>query len=124
MNLVDSSAWLSFFFGDANSKNFENIIKNHEEILVPSICLYEVFKTVLSVSSENDAINAIVQMKKGKLVNFDLDIALLAGKISHENKLAMADSIILASAQIHQATIWTLDADFKHFENVKYFQKI
>jgi predicted nucleic acid-binding protein len=35
----------------------------------------------------------------------------------------MADSIILATAQLHNATIWTQDADFKGIAGVKYFPK-
>jgi predicted nucleic acid-binding protein len=36
----------------------------------------------------------------------------------------MADSIILATAQMCDATIWTQDSDFKNISGVKYFPKI
>lgn len=36
---------------------------------------------------------------------------------------AMADSIIYATAKKYNATLWTQDADFKDFENVKYIEK-
>jgi predicted nucleic acid-binding protein len=34
----------------------------------------------------------------------------------------MADSIILAIAQLKKATIWTQDIDFKNIDGVKYIK--
>jgi len=35
----------------------------------------------------------------------------------------MADSVILATAQLHNATLWTQDEHFKALEGVKYIAK-
>jgi predicted nucleic acid-binding protein len=35
----------------------------------------------------------------------------------------MADSIMLATAQVFSATLWTQDADFKILEGVRYIEK-
>jgi predicted nucleic acid-binding protein len=35
----------------------------------------------------------------------------------------MADSIILATAREHRATVWTLDEDFSGLSDVRYFAK-
>jgi predicted nucleic acid-binding protein len=35
----------------------------------------------------------------------------------------MADSIILATARAHQATLWTQDAHFKEIPGVRYIEK-
>jgi predicted nucleic acid-binding protein len=48
-------------------------------------------------------------------------LALEASKLSLTHGLPMADSIILATAKLHRATIWTQDADFKELPDVKYF---
>jgi len=37
--------------------------------------------------------------------------------------LAMADSIILATARAYNATLWTQDEHFKDIEGVKYIEK-
>jgi len=37
MNVVDSSAWLSYFAGDKNSGSFAKPIEAIEELLVPSL---------------------------------------------------------------------------------------
>ena len=48
------------------------------------------------------------------------DLALEAALISGETGLPMADSIILATARLHRATLWTQDADFEGMEGVEY----
>lgn len=123
MNIVDSSAWLEYFANTKYARHFEKVIEDIKSLIVPSISLYEVFKKVLSEKDENTAIQIIAHMKVGKVVDFDLPIALSAARISSEYKLPMADSIILATARKYGATIWTLDEDFKDIEGVKYFKK-
>ena len=44
MNVVDSSAWLSYFADDKNAGSFAKPIETIDELLVPSITLTEVFK--------------------------------------------------------------------------------
>ena len=52
MNVVDSSAWLSYFAGDANATEFSILIENIEELIVPSITIIEVFKYILRQRGE------------------------------------------------------------------------
>jgi predicted nucleic acid-binding protein len=40
-----------------------------------------------------------------------------------ENKIPMADSIILATARLYGATVWTLDEDFSGLPDVRFYQK-
>jgi predicted nucleic acid-binding protein len=56
-------------------------------------------------------------------VALDTTIALSAAKLSAELGLPMADSIILATAQARNATLWTQDVDFKNLEGVEYVEK-
>jgi len=50
-------------------------------------------------------------------------IAVNAATISSELKIAMADSIILATTHTHRATLWTQDADFAGIGSVQYIKK-
>ena len=61
-------------------------------------------------------------MQKGKIVELTANIAMNAAKLSLQNRIPMADSIILATAQAYQCVIWTQDSDFQNIEGVKYFQ--
>ena len=68
-------------------------------MIVPSLSLYEVFKRVLQQRDENDAIQAIAIMQQGMVVDLDASLALSAARLSVENKLPLADSVILATAR-------------------------
>lgn len=123
MNLVDTSGWLEYFVDGPQASSFEKPLQNTENLIVPTICLYEVFKVVLREKGENDALQAVALMKQGKIIDLTSEIALEAAKISFDQKLPMADSIILATAWAFRATIWTQDTDFLKFKGVKYFPK-
>ena len=123
MNLVDSCGWLEFFAGGENAAFFGTPLKKTDELLVPTISIYEVFKSVLRQRGESAGLQAVALMQQGKVVDLTSDISLTAARLSVENNLPMADSIILATGILHQAIIWTQDIDFKGFDGVKYISK-
>ncbi len=123
MNVVDSSAWLEYFIDGPNADFFSSPIEDVKNLIVPTVSLYEVFKKVLAEKDEAEAFKTIAQMKQGHVVDFDEDTALSAARISIENKIPMADSIILATAKSHKATLWTQDEHFKEMTGVKFRQK-
>lgn len=120
MNVVDSSVWLEYFANGPNASFFAAAIENTEELLVPSLTLYEVFKKVLQQRDEGRALHAVALMQQGTVVDLDSRIALDAARLSVACKLPMADSAILATAHAYGATLWTLDADFKGLPGVQY----
>ena len=123
MNVVDSSGWLEYFADGPNAEFFAAAIENVEELIVPVISLYEVFKRVHQQRSEGDALQAVAMMEQGQVIELNSSLALSAAKISLELKLPMADSLILATTRANGATLWTQDADFKDLENIKYISK-
>ncbi len=123
MNVVDSSAWLSWFSGDANADRFSRPIENVDTLIVPSITITEVFKCIFRQRGEDMALVAIAHMEQGKIVPLDNLLATDAALYGIEHKLPLADSIIFATAQKYGAVIWTQDADFKSLEGVRYFPR-
>ncbi len=123
MNLVDSSGWLEYFAGAKNAKNYAPAIEDLKHLIVSTINLYEVYKKVLSEKNEQMALTAISVMQQANVVDVTPEIALHAAKISVENKIPMADSIIYATALSQGAILWTQDEHFRDIENVKYFEK-
>jgi len=120
MNVVDSSAWLEYFAAGPNSTFFSDAIENINDLIVPTLCLYEVFKRINVQRSENEALQAVAAMQQGHVVDLDAAIALSAARISIDQKLPMADSVILATARMNKAILWTQDSHFERLENVKY----
>ena len=123
MNVVDSSAWLSYFAGDNNADIFAGPIENIEKLLVPSMTITEVFKCILRQCDEDMALEAIAHMEQGQVISLDGHIAVNAAYYGHRYKLPLADSIIYATARKFEAVLWTQDADFETLEKVKYFPK-
>jgi len=123
MNIVDSSGWLAYFADEPNAKHFLIPLNDTASLVVPTVTIYEVFKVVLRESTENEALQAAVAMRKGTVVDLTVSLAIAASKLSLEHNLLMADSIILATAKEFGATIWTQDSDFENIGDVKYFPK-
>jgi len=123
MNIVDSSGWLEYFAEGSNADFFAPAIEDTANLLVPVICIYEVFKKVLQQKGENQAQIHVGDMKHGKVIEMDESLALSAARLSAELKLPMADSLILATARAHNAILWTQDEHFKDLDGVKYVEK-
>jgi predicted nucleic acid-binding protein len=123
MNLVDSCGWLEYFADGPNADFYAPALEDPGSLLVPTICLLEVFKRILQQRGEDEALQAAAAMHQGLVVSLDAPIALRAARISHDLKLPLADSVIMATAQSYSATIWTQDSHFKGLEGIKYTEK-
>lgn len=124
MNVVDSSGWLEFFADGVNAEQFAQPLSDLGLLIVPSISVFEVFRVVCRQRGEEQALQAAALMQHGRLVELSSSLALYAAKLSIELKLPMADSIILATARLHEATLWTQDNDFEGIDGVRYFPKV
>ncbi len=124
MNVVDTSGWLEYFEGGQNAKKFSAPIKEVKELVVPTICIYEISKIILRESDENHLLQALAAIQKGQVVALTPSISTAAAKVSLKYKLPMTDSIIYTTAKQFDATVWTQDIDFKSLPNVNYIPKI
>ena len=120
MNLVDTSGWVEYLFGGGNAGVFAPVIERTDSLLVSVICLYEVFEKVSVVADEARALQAVAQMKEGRVVPVTDDIALAAASISIRHRLPMADSLIFATARSLEAQLWTQDEHFAGLPGVAY----
>lgn len=123
MNVIDSSAWLEYFSGGPNAAHFAAAIEDPNQRLVPSITLLEVFKRIAQQRDESTALQYIALMQQGTVIDLDADLALRAAVLGQRHKLPLADSIIYATAQRANATVWTQDADFAGLSDVRYWSQ-
>ena len=123
MRVVDSSGWLEYFAQGPNATFFAPAIQETDSLVVPAICMYEVFKLVLAQRGEEAALQAAGILSLGTSANLTPEIAIEAARISLDLKIAMADSIILATSQAYNATLLTQDADFEGLDGVAYIEK-
>lgn len=123
MNAVDSSAWLEYFGDGPNASEFAQAIEDPDELVVPALTVFEVFKRTHQIADETAALDAVAIMMQGRIVDLDASLAIEAAKTSIDTGLAMADSIILTTARAEDAVLWTQDSHFKDLEMVEFRPK-
>jgi predicted nucleic acid-binding protein len=123
MNVVDSSGWLEYLGEGKNADFFSHAVEEIDHLIVPTICIYEVFKRMVSLKGDKEGLLAIGVMSLGQSVELNRQIAVEAARISLNFKLALADSVIFATARAYDATLWTQDEHFKDLEGVRYIEK-
>jgi predicted nucleic acid-binding protein len=123
MNIVDSTLWLEYFAGTDAGNVVSDVIENTDELIIPTITIYEVFKKLLLETSEDKALFAIAHMRQGKIVELSDELSLSAAKISNDYKIPMADSIIYATNLKFNSTLWTQDKHFSGLKSVNYYEK-
>jgi predicted nucleic acid-binding protein len=120
VNVVDSSGWIEYLSGGTNASFFRKPLESDEPILVPTLCLFEVYRHMLRHIGREEALAVVAAMRGGVVVELDDRLALEAAELSVETKLALADSIVLATSRAHDAELWTQDSDFDGIDGVRY----
>ena len=92
MNVVDSSAWLEYFADGPNAGYFSRPIRDTENLVVPVLTIYEVFKRVLQQTDEGKALQAAAAMQQGQVVELGPVIAMVAAKLLKEILAGMLSS--------------------------------
>ena len=123
MNVVDSSAWLEYFADGPNAGEFAKPIETTRSLIVPTLSLFEVFKRIAQQRGDDEALRSVAVMEQGKVVDLDRATALAAARLSIDHSIAMADGIILATAQRSGAILWTQDVDFEGLPGVRFLAK-
>jgi len=121
MNLVDSSGWIEFFNDGPYASYFLEALRDMGEVIVPTLCYYEVFAYVMRGMSDTEALQAVAFMQQAESVDLTDAIAVHAARLSAKHTIRLSPAITLATAQLHRATIWTQEACLKDFSEVKYY---
>ncbi len=123
IKLLDSSVWIEIFGSGPLLKSCQKELKSAGSIIVPSLVLFEVYKKIVCSTSEDYALSAVAVMSQHTIADLTQEIALSAADISIQNRLGMADSVILAHAQRSTAVLVTLDNDFSELQGVRVLRK-
>jgi toxin FitB len=123
VNVVDSSAWIEYLSGGPNAAFFRGPIEDEAALVVPTLSLFEVYRHLLRHVGRDDALGVVAAMRQGTVADLDDLTALAAAELSVATRLAMADSVMLATARVHGALLWTQDADFEGLEDVRLKRK-
>jgi predicted nucleic acid-binding protein len=110
--VVDSSVWIEVFGQKPLAKLCLRELKSATSLAVPTVVMFEVYKKIAVAQSEHQALTAVATLSQYKVLDLTRDVALAAADIAMQEKLAMADSVVLAHARGSGAVLLTLDNDF------------
>jgi len=68
MNVVDSSCWLEYLMGTETGTAVASVIEKPDELIVPTITIYEVYKKLLAEKDEEYALNVVSYMQTGTVI--------------------------------------------------------
>ena len=117
--LLDSSVWVELFSQVRLWRKCEREQKKADFIVIPTLVLYEVYRKIVSATSEDRGLSAVVVMSCHEVADLTREVALTAADLSLEHKLPMADSIVLAHARQASAELVTLKNDFAGIPGAK-----
>ncbi len=123
MRVVDTSAWLEYMSGSTTGQLIAAELPPRHEWLVPTIVQLEMARFLLRTAGERLAEDVAAFSQKCIVVPLDTDMALAAAEIGLRHKLATADAIVYATAQLFEADLLTCDARFKNLDGVRYVPK-
>lgn len=121
--VLDSSAWIEYVLDAANADMYAKLLQsNTTHVIVPSICLLEVHRSVSRLVSLEEALAVTIGMERFEVDILSPDRARQAADISRKHQLSAADAIVYATAIAHNATLYTQDADFISIPGVQYIK--
>lgn len=123
MTLVDSSGWLEFFGDGSLADKYAAYLSETDQVVTPTIVLYEVYRWIKRQRTEEDALVAAAQMQKTRIEPLTETVALTAADLGLEHGLAMADAIVYATALLRSTELVTSDRDFADLPGVTYIEK-
>jgi toxin FitB len=87
--------------------------EGREALLVCAIEIYEVYEVIRRDLSEERAVAAVAALRRATIAPVDEALALEAADLSLAHSLAMAASLVYATARRFGATLVTGDTDFE-----------
>ena len=117
--LLDSSAWLEYFFGSDKGKKVKELVEGATDIVVSKMNIFEVYHKISRESGKEDAerFTSFILLTT-VLDDLEVDTIKLAAEEKKKLGLGMADALILATAIKYNATIYTGDYDFDMVKNI------
>jgi predicted nucleic acid-binding protein len=123
MRVIDTSIWIEIYLGSELGRKHLPLLSAPEEIVVPTIIQYEIFKWLSRERTVEEATLAITFTGECHVLELTTELAILAAELSAVHKLHTTDAIIFATAQLIEAPLVTCDAHFEGLPGVEYFEK-
>lgn len=116
--LVDSSGWLEYLTEDSKAAAFAPYLEAEEQVVVPAIVLYEVYRHLSKHRDKALADLFAAQALHCKIVPMDETVALEAASLGLYHRLSPANAIVYASSRVWKAPLITTNTHFRGLPNV------
>ncbi len=123
MVVADTCVWVEWIVGSALGKRFAPVFAAARDLLVPTLIQHELYKWCLRELSEEQAEAVVAGTRLGRVIPLDESIALHAAALARAHRLATADAIVYATANLYDARLVTIDRHFKGLAGVDYTPK-
>ncbi len=123
MVVVDTSAWIEWLTDGPLAKRIAAYMDQLDELVVPTLVQYELYKWAVRERDEAAAIELIGLTGQGQVRPLDTTLAVAAAEASAQFSLPMADAIIYACARSLGLPLVTCDAHFSELAGVEYLTK-
>lgn len=121
--VVDTCGWIEWLTDGILVTAFEPWLNDLEQVYVPTVIQFELYKWVKRERSEDRALEVVALTEQGNVLPLNTAISLLAADLALEHKLSFADAIIYATARYADVVLVTADDHFKDLPHVIYFDK-
>ncbi len=120
--LYDTRFFVEYFY----SEDGERLRKLKEELrlvkerMVSSLTVHEIHRiNFLRQGKDVADLRSSTIRRDFKVIDVDYQTAIKSAEIRTKHKMPMADSVIAATAQIYECTLFSDDNHFKEIENLK-----
>jgi predicted nucleic acid-binding protein len=117
---IDSYGWIERFTKGPKARQYKQVIESTQpkEIVTSAVVLYEVYKKIKKMKSEEEALLAIAALSQTTIVPIDQSISLEAADYSLEHNLHFSDALVYATARHFKAKLYTSDTDLQALKDV------
>jgi predicted nucleic acid-binding protein len=120
--IYDTRFFAEYFYSpdQALVRKLKEELRLTNERMVSSLTVHEIHRIILKREGKEVATLRSVTIKRDfQVVDVDYSIAVKSAELRAKHPMPMADSVIAATAQIKECTLFSDDDHFKNIENLK-----
>lgn len=121
--LIDTCGWIEWLVDGPLADRFAPYLHNPEEVVVPTVIQFELYKWVKRERDEATALEMVALTEQCRVMPLDTAIALLAADVALAHGLSFADALIYATTQKCDAKLVTADSHFQELPKVEFHPK-
>ena len=120
--LYDTLFFVEYFYSENNEllRKLKEELRSVKERMVSSLTIHEIHGINLKREGKDVAtLRSSTIRRDFQIINVDYETAVKSAELRSTHPIPMADSVIAASAQIYECTLFSDDTHFKEIQNLK-----